>query len=203
VPGYGNPQNLNRYSYVTNNPLRYTDPTGHMRVDDEFGGGDIYTPPISNNNDDSNHDDDEDENGGGDKVLPSPQPNGPIPPELLQWVSNIRWIWRSGPDWLFRVEQGRRILMVNHPHQGVPFWHINSDLRLLPHAVNIEPALKTIATISAGIQTATTTVKAAGTAFANSAFATFAGGTESFIPLIIPRPDMFIPPLPGQTAVYN
>jgi len=29
VPGAGNPQNLNRYSYVRNNPLRYTDPTGH------------------------------------------------------------------------------------------------------------------------------------------------------------------------------
>lgn len=39
MPGYANPQNLNRYSYVTNNPLRYTDPTGHMRVDDEGGGG--------------------------------------------------------------------------------------------------------------------------------------------------------------------
>jgi hypothetical protein len=34
VPGYSNPQNLNRYSYVTNNPLRYTDPTGHMQVQD-------------------------------------------------------------------------------------------------------------------------------------------------------------------------
>jgi len=29
VPGYANPQNLNRFSYVLNNPLRYTDPTGH------------------------------------------------------------------------------------------------------------------------------------------------------------------------------
>ena len=29
VPSYANPQNLNRFSYVTNNPLRYTDPTGH------------------------------------------------------------------------------------------------------------------------------------------------------------------------------
>jgi hypothetical protein len=36
VPGYTNPQNLNRYSYVANNPLRYTDPTGHMMDD---GGG--------------------------------------------------------------------------------------------------------------------------------------------------------------------
>jgi len=27
--GTANPQNLNRYSYVNNNPVRYTDPTGH------------------------------------------------------------------------------------------------------------------------------------------------------------------------------
>ena len=29
VPDYKNPQALNRYSYVLNNPLRYTDPTGN------------------------------------------------------------------------------------------------------------------------------------------------------------------------------
>jgi RHS repeat-associated protein len=29
VPEPGNPQALNRYSYVLNNPLRYSDPTGH------------------------------------------------------------------------------------------------------------------------------------------------------------------------------
>ncbi|HLO32463.1 MAG TPA: RHS repeat-associated core domain-containing protein [Anaerolineales bacterium] len=29
VPGYTNPQNLNRFSYTVNNPIRYTDPTGH------------------------------------------------------------------------------------------------------------------------------------------------------------------------------
>ena len=39
MPGYANPQNLNRYSYVTNNPLRYTDPTGHKVCDVEDGGG--------------------------------------------------------------------------------------------------------------------------------------------------------------------
>jgi RHS repeat-associated protein len=32
VPDPRNPQALNRYSYVNNNPMRYTDPTGHMEV---------------------------------------------------------------------------------------------------------------------------------------------------------------------------
>jgi RHS repeat-associated protein len=35
IPDPTNPQSLNRYSYVLNNPLIYTDPTGH---DDDWGG---------------------------------------------------------------------------------------------------------------------------------------------------------------------
>jgi RHS repeat-associated protein len=31
VPNFANPQSLNRYSYVENNPLRYIDPTGHFK----------------------------------------------------------------------------------------------------------------------------------------------------------------------------
>jgi hypothetical protein len=45
VPGYTNPQNLNRYSYVTNNPLRYTDPTGHRACDDFDSVGGCITAP--------------------------------------------------------------------------------------------------------------------------------------------------------------
>ena len=40
VPGYTNPQSLNRYSYVTNNPLKYTDPTGHMQASDDYKDSD-------------------------------------------------------------------------------------------------------------------------------------------------------------------
>jgi len=35
VPQLGNPQALNRYAYVLNNPLRYTDPTGHMIFEED------------------------------------------------------------------------------------------------------------------------------------------------------------------------
>jgi RHS repeat-associated protein len=36
VPDYTNPQSLNRFAYVLNNPLKYTDPTGH---EEEGDGG--------------------------------------------------------------------------------------------------------------------------------------------------------------------
>ena len=41
VPEPGNPQSLNRYSYVLNNALKYTDPTGHAQIcaDGDLGGG--------------------------------------------------------------------------------------------------------------------------------------------------------------------
>ena len=32
VPGFANPQSLNRYSYCLNNPLKYTDPSGNYEI---------------------------------------------------------------------------------------------------------------------------------------------------------------------------
>ncbi len=42
VPGAGNPQALNRYSYTFNNPLRYTDPSGHCPWCGDFIKGFLY-----------------------------------------------------------------------------------------------------------------------------------------------------------------
>ena len=47
VPGYADPQNLNRYSYVGNSPLNYTDPTGHARIQDG-PQQDKFKPSVAN-----------------------------------------------------------------------------------------------------------------------------------------------------------
>ena len=39
IPAPANPQSLNRYAYVLNHPLRYTDPTGHMPYPNDGGPG--------------------------------------------------------------------------------------------------------------------------------------------------------------------
>ncbi|MFC1976252.1 RHS repeat-associated core domain-containing protein [Chloroflexota bacterium] len=39
IPNPGNPQDFNRYSYTRNNPLIYTDPTGHVNEMGAGGGG--------------------------------------------------------------------------------------------------------------------------------------------------------------------
>ena len=53
IPDLSNPQGWNRFSYVQNNPVGYSDPTGHQRTE----GGDTHTPTPP--------DPDEDLGGGG------------------------------------------------------------------------------------------------------------------------------------------
>jgi hypothetical protein len=43
VPNPANPQSLNRYSYCLNNPLRYTDPSGHDGIDWDYIAAQIET----------------------------------------------------------------------------------------------------------------------------------------------------------------
>ncbi len=49
IPSPGNPQSLNRYSYVLNSPLKYIDPTGHREIiaEDENGKPILWTPATS------------------------------------------------------------------------------------------------------------------------------------------------------------
>src|SRR6266542_4465472 len=49
VPGYANPQNLNRFSYTLNNPVRYTDPSGHMAQGDWVGSCGICSSSSNSN----------------------------------------------------------------------------------------------------------------------------------------------------------
>lgn len=44
MPNMMDPQSFNRYSYVNNNPVRYTDPTGHMIKDEDDAGGGTDDP---------------------------------------------------------------------------------------------------------------------------------------------------------------
>jgi len=81
VPGYANPQSLNRFSYVRNNPLRYIDPTGHWEVDgcaqnceNTFtsgcgGAGQQSCGGVSGN---SSNDGGNDGGGGGGGCVPPP-----------------------------------------------------------------------------------------------------------------------------------
>ena len=45
VPGYRNPQSLNRYSYVRNSPLNYIDPSGHVECRTQEECQDMGTTP--------------------------------------------------------------------------------------------------------------------------------------------------------------
>ena len=110
MPGYTNPQNLNRYSYVTNNPLRYTDPTGHYCVEEDGNGNIIRidcdsSVPIDGGGirGGGHHDDDDDycstHPASCGLPLPAPpviQPPTPIlsyfPPGPACWSTNYCYV---------------------------------------------------------------------------------------------------------------
>ena len=106
--------------------------------------------------------------------------------DILNWAKdNLKLIWRNPPTVLERVLfdqdglRGTRIFMIDKPAANPPYWHFNSDLRILSplNHKNIEPLL-------IGIQTLITK------------FLTFPG--EIFVPIIILPPDFFPPIVPNQ-----
>jgi hypothetical protein len=82
VPGAGNPQNLNRYAYVSNNPLKYIDPSGH---DPCTGRSGTYMPDCGVD---------------GRGLKPPKPPKDPIP--LTPWgqkMEQLFAVYRDTPEW--------------------------------------------------------------------------------------------------------
>ncbi len=94
MSGFANPQSLNRFAYVANNPLRYTDPTGHMMSAYTDGGGGSYTtspitdycsthPSVCSGGSGGSDDGGDNGDGGGGSTTPSSTPTPsmtPVPP---------------------------------------------------------------------------------------------------------------------------
>ncbi len=124
VPDPANPQDLNRYSYVRNSPLRYTDPSGHKCVGESAeclndntgrlingvgtfnntsGGSTVVTTTTTNNNNNNNAN----KGGGGGKgggIQPSPiiTPAQPVTPSLLPldpFAGTVTSTDSGDPDW--------------------------------------------------------------------------------------------------------
>jgi RHS repeat-associated protein len=97
VPGYANPQAFNRYSYVLNNPVKLTDPTGHQCYGEPeecfeddgtmgpgfpgTGGGGDKPEPAPDDPDDNNGGGSDDDGGSLDYCATHPGSCG-LPPTL-------------------------------------------------------------------------------------------------------------------------
>ncbi len=108
MSGMANPQNLNRFSYVANNPVRYTDPTGRCWIelsshmvwfsdsDPKCGGS--YTPT----------------NDGGGEITPNDKPEGLDPDGTdayngLMTLNSMSGWWNA--DGSFYVEEALAMLL--------------------------------------------------------------------------------------------
>jgi RHS repeat-associated protein len=85
VPGYANPQNLNRYSYVLNNPLRYNDPTGHKAC------GGPNKPCLGKSTQKNGND------SGNSTIITSTNPSIGEPQNLGEYLSGV-WMGGGGPN---------------------------------------------------------------------------------------------------------
>jgi RHS repeat-associated protein len=103
VPNPANPQSYNRYAYVLNRTLNFTDPTGHRECDlatgDCSGGPGSFTPY---------------------KPPPSPEPPSNLITALP--LDNVTWTGGFGPNWYSDVFCGQACYSQSHNiHTGLDF----------------------------------------------------------------------------------
>ena len=81
--------------------------------------------------------------------------------EWLKWLEQIKIIWNNAPGWAHGLftSAGRRIIMIDHPHGPLKFWHLNTDLKALQtlNHQNIEGVVAKAAAAKAAIDSAATT----------------------------------------------
>src|SRR5215208_2014604 len=100
VPSPYNPQSWNRYSYVSNNPLRYTDPTGHVAACNSMEDDCHHDSPTNGSGtaNGNNHLGRHDRHGGDDDLVPNPNGSlastaggGAGKPLLAPANDDLRW----------------------------------------------------------------------------------------------------------------
>jgi hypothetical protein len=149
IPGLANPQSWNRYSYVTNRPINFNDPTGHMRLRDgptqdrfKLSLYRKYKPKpakiIKHDNGDGGRDNgDTDTNGNG--VPDAPDPNVVIPESggTCQYGDLTECLysggaWPSG-DFIISDEEWNQLTLAlfydvySRSHKGDGFWTLVYD----------------------------------------------------------------------------
>jgi hypothetical protein len=108
VQSYANPQTLNRLTYVLNNPLRYTDPTGHVVACNENDGDvcdDMGTTPTGSSSSTGSNSSSKPKNPHEDDDADRPDlldlPSSPFPCEwidcVLAGVSLLASVFASFP----------------------------------------------------------------------------------------------------------
>jgi RHS repeat-associated protein len=112
VPSQFNPQSLNRYSFVRNNPLRYTDPTGHLespcgQFEQECSGTISPTDPPSGGSNPPT-------SGSNPPSTPPAPPSPPKSPnqsaglpQIEQWADYV-YVVTMPPGWPTYVTRSQR-----------------------------------------------------------------------------------------------